>query len=168
MSSERTLGSGFFSLWDSQTAEQLDAYLTECLASEPAFLDTFATTLEAYCFLIDGSDPEGLCMDSSQLDYTPILSERIERLSTDRASLLPAPATSTTAAAVEGASTDLIDDVSDAASDACGDGTMTSGDLVSYKAAVERLGISPGSALSRTAVIVECGASNDDVLTWLP
>ena len=64
--------------------------------------------------------------------------------------------------------TDLIDSAVSAAAIACGDGNMTAADLDAYVDMIESLGIAPSSALSRTAVIAECGASDDDVLAWLP
>lgn len=76
--------------WADLTAASADALLSDCLASTP---DLPTEVLEAYCTPIDGAAADGLCMDDSTLDYRPILAERIERLSSDRASLLPAEVT---------------------------------------------------------------------------
>ena len=62
----------------------------------------------------------------------------------------------------------LIGLVNDAAAEACADGFLTNDDLESYRDALRDIRVDPSSALSRTAVIVECGLSTSDVLDLLP
>ncbi len=72
--------------------------------------------------------------------------------------------TTTTSAATPS----LIGLVNDAAAQACADGFLTNDDLESYKDALREIRVDPTSALSRTAVIVECGLSTSEVLDLLP
>ena len=62
----------------------------------------------------------------------------------------------------------LITNVNDAAAQACADGSVGRDDIENYKETLRDLLVDPSSALSRTAVIVECGLSTDEVLDLLP
>ena len=103
------------------------------------------------------------CGDSS----SPAASTTKATPTTTQASPSTTEATPTTTQAAA-AETDLIDSAAAAAAIACGDGNMTAADLDTYVDTIKNLGIAPSSALSRGAVIVECGASDNDVLAWLP
>ncbi len=66
------------------------------------------------------------------------------------------------------ASADLINLVTEAAAAACDDGLLTRQDLEGYRTRLRDLGVDPGSALSRTAAIVECGLTTEEALDRLP
>ena len=66
-----------------------------------------------------------------------------------------------------GASFDVIDAVNDAAVTACADGVLTPNDLDVYRDTLQDFRVDPGSALSRTALIVECGLTDESALDLL-
>ena len=80
----------------------------------------------------------------------------------------PSVATPVPTSATSPAPPSLIGTVNDAAAQACADGFMTRDDLEGYRDALRDLRVDPSSALSRTAVIVECGLNTDEVLDLLP
>ncbi len=82
----------------------------------------------------------------------------------DTSPQIQASTTTTTPAA----SADLISLVTEAAAAACDDGLLTRQDLEGYKTRLRDLGVDPGSALSRTAAIVECGLTTEEALDRLP
>lgn len=76
----------------------------------------------------------------------------------------PAPVTTSRASSTF----DVVGAVNDAAVTACADGLLMPDELDTYRDTLLDLQVDPSSALSRTAVIVECGLSGDAVLDLLP
>lgn len=84
----------------------------------------------------------------------------------------PVPVSPTTAApSVTTARPEIADVnslVNDAAAAACVDGVLTPAELADYTSRLRDLGVDPGSASSRTAIIVACGLTTADAIDRLP
>ena len=95
-----------------------------------------------------------------------------EATATDTATTAPTvPATTSTrppSVTTTRSASDLVGSANDAAELACADGLLTRTELETFKATLREIGVDTSSALARTALIVECGLSTDEVLDRLP